>query len=89
MGHCSPQEYAFCGPECEKQFNRVVDGLATGVPLDLIGAKPGSRLWLEAEKEIAARRVREYSQWRDNAEREYLESRPRRVEPVTKRYFSF
>jgi hypothetical protein len=36
-----------------------------------------------------ALRVREYSQWRDNAEREYLQARPRQVEPVAKRYFSF
>jgi hypothetical protein len=60
-----------------------------GFPKELVGAQPGSRLWREAVKEIAARQVREYSQWRDNAEREYLETRPRRVEPVAKRYFSF
>lgn len=67
------------------------------------GVKPGHRLfrrnWLghslgrgyggEAVKEIAARRVREYSQWRDKAEREYAASRPRPRDPVARRYFSF
>jgi hypothetical protein len=88
MGHCSPAEWPYCSSKCEATFNKVVDGLATGVPLDLVGARPGSRLWLEAEKELARRAVRSFSADREFAERQYLETRPRRADPVWKRYFS-
>jgi hypothetical protein len=71
MGYCSPSEYAFWGPECEREFRRVVDLMATGAPVAMIGVRPGSRLWLEAEKEIMARRARDYTQARDYAELEY------------------
>jgi hypothetical protein len=89
MGHCSPIEFAFCGPACEKRFNKVVDMLSTGAPLDMVGAKPGDRVYEQAMKEISARRVRDFTQQRDWLERQYLETRPRRLEPVAKRYFSF
>jgi hypothetical protein len=89
MGYCSPLEYAFCGPSCETLFNRVVDMLLTGAPADMIGAKPGSRLWIEAQREISWREARASWQARDELVREYLETRPRRREPVARRYFSF
>jgi hypothetical protein len=89
MGHCSPLEYPFCDPECAAEFQRAVEILATGADLELLGIEPDSRLAVEARKEVIALRVREYSQWRDEAEREYERSRPRRLEPVARRYFPF
>jgi hypothetical protein len=88
-GHCSPLEYPFCGPDCEKQFNRVVEAIETLMPLDMVGAKPGSKLWIEAQREISWREARASWQARDELVREYLETRPRRREPVARRYFSF
>jgi hypothetical protein len=55
----------------------------------MIGAKPCDRVYEQAMKEISARRVRDFTQQRDWLERQYLETRPRWVEPVAKRYFSF
>jgi hypothetical protein len=61
MGHSSPSEYAFCDHLCQRQFNRVVDMLATGAPPDMIGAKPGDWVYEQAMKEISARRVRDFT----------------------------
>ena len=87
--HVAPALYPFCGPECERQFERTVERLVDGVPLEIVGCKPGSRLHSEALKEISQREARALWQQRDELVREYLETRPRRREPVVKRYFSF
>jgi hypothetical protein len=87
MGHCSPQEFPYCDSNCEKLFLRVVERMIEGVPEELVGARPGSRLWLEAEREIGRRRVRAFSEDRQYAEDSYLRNRPRRSDPVWKRYF--
>jgi hypothetical protein len=86
--YISPGDYPYCDSNCEKLFNRVVERMIEGVPEELVGARPGSRLWLEAEKEIARRRVRSFSDDRQYAEDEYLRNRSRRSDPVWKRYFS-
>jgi hypothetical protein len=88
MGHCSPAEYPYCDDKCRLKFERVVEGIATGVPLDLLGAKPGSRLWLEAEKEISRIEARGLWQARAGLEIDYYETLPRRRASVAKRYFS-
>jgi hypothetical protein len=88
MGYCSPVEFAFCDSKCEKHFNHVVDMLSTGAPLDMIGAKPGSQLWAEAEKEIARREARFCWQARESLVQDYLETLPRQRASVAKRYFS-
>jgi cytidylate kinase len=78
MGHCSPSEFPFCDNDCEAEFRRVVDGIESRMPLEMLRVKPGSRLWVEAEKEIMARRVRDYTQRRDYAELEYERERRQR-----------
>jgi hypothetical protein len=66
-----------------------VDQLSSGVPLDWVGAKPGSRLWAEAEKEISRIEARGLWQARARLEIDYYEALPRRRASVAKRYFSF
>jgi hypothetical protein len=87
MGHCSPAEFAFCDDACRRRFDSVVERLESGVPADLVGARPGDRVYAEALKEISRRRVRAYSEDRQYAEDSYLRNRPRRSDPVWKRYF--
>jgi hypothetical protein len=88
-GHCSPIEYPYCDDKCRLKFERVVDQLSSGVPLDWVGAKPGSRLRLEAEKEISRIEARGLWQARARLEIDYYETLPRRRASVAKRYFSF
>ena len=89
MGYCSPAEYPFCDWDCCNEFERVVT-LETGGDPSAFGVEPDSRLYREAVREVTAKRVREYSQWRDNAEREYAASRPRRLPSLWRsRYCGF
>jgi hypothetical protein len=87
--HIAPGAYPYCDQSCEREFNRVVEAIETRMPLDMVGAKPGSKLWIEAQREISWREARASWQARDELVREYLETRPRRREPVARRYFSF
>jgi hypothetical protein len=89
MGFCSPGEYPFCGPECEARLNRVVDGLMTRMPIEMLGVGSGDRVYEEAGKEVIRMRAREFTEWRDGVTQEWIQKRPRRVEPVAKRYFSY
>jgi hypothetical protein len=89
MGHCSPAEYPFCGPDCEAAFERVVELLANNAPLDVVGVEEGSRLWREAMQEVSLREARERWQGRAQLEIDYYASRPRGLPNVAKRYFSF
>jgi hypothetical protein len=87
-GHCRPLEFPYCDGKCEATFNRVVERLESGVPVDLVGARPGDRVYDAAEKEIMRRRVRQYTENRQYAEDEFLRNRPRNLPSVAKRYFS-
>jgi hypothetical protein len=89
MGYCSPLKYAYCDDTCRLKFERVVTRLMDGVPEELVGAEPGTRLWSEAHKEISRREARGRWQQRDELVRQYLATRPRRREPVARRYFPF
>jgi hypothetical protein len=88
MGYCSPAEFAFCDDACRRRFDSVVERLENGVPADLVGARPGDRVYDEALKEIGRRRVRQYTEDRQYAEDQYLRNRPRNLPSVAKRYFS-
>jgi hypothetical protein len=66
-----------------------VDRLSEGVPLELVGAQPGTKLWIEAQREISRREARASWQRRAQLEIDYCETLPRRRASVAKRYFSF
>ena len=85
----SPIDDPWCSDSCEDEFSRVVGHIAAGGDASALELEPDSRLWREAVKEVAAMRRREMVQRREAAEMNYRQSRPKRREPVARRYFSF